>query len=369
MPRKLTFRKLTFMTACFLGLVFTGCNPQEQKPISKEIPAIPVIATSPTVRDITVYLESIGSLLPSIFMEIRPQTSGILTNVLVNEGQMVKEGDPLFKINAQSYEIRVQEAEAQLAIDEAGLKAVQKKMSRYKDLAERDLVAKTEWDELKAHLQKSQAAVQLDNARVKYAKLELDHCLLYSPIDGRVGKLNAAKGFLVAVGQTTPLATISKMDPLIVEFTITEKEFPYLPKDGISINVQSLCSAGIQECSNGEVTFVDNHFNSATGLLLIRGKIDNPNGTLKPGLSVKVQLPIELTTDAKLIPQKAIRYNQEGPYVYVINEDSTVAIRQLLLGKEYETDQIILEGLHPEEKIILEGHLRLSPGVKVEVKS
>jgi len=362
-------RKSLITLACLSALLSLGCSSQEQKIVARTTPEIPVVATSPVIRDITVYLESIGTLQPSVFMEIRPQTAGTLTEVMISEGQTVKEGDPLFKIDSQSYEIKVLEAEAQLAIDRAGFKAVQKKMNRYKDLAERDLVAKTEWDELKAQLQKAQATVDLDSARVKYAKLELEQCTLNSPFGGRVGKLDAVKGLLVTGGQSTPLATISQIDPLVVEFTVTEKEFPQLPKDLIAISIQSLCSKGKEECTNGEVTFLDNHFDPKTGLLLIKGKVDNPNSDLRPGQSVKVQIPIAITTNAKLIPQKAIRYNQQGPYVYIVNEDTTVAIRQLVLGQEHGTDQIVIDGLEPEEKIILEGHLRLSPGLKVEIKS
>lgn len=360
-------KPLITLTA-LLGITLIGCSSNEQ-PAAKEMPAVPVIAATPTIQDITVYLESIGTLQPSVFMEIRPQTSGTLSEVLVTEGQIVKQGDALFKIDPKPYEIKVQEAEAQLAKDEAGFKAVQKKMARYKDLAERDLVAQTEWDELKAQLQQAQASVDLDGARLDFAKLDLEHCTLRSPVEGRIGKLDAHPGLLVASGQATPLATISKMDPLIVEFTVTEKEFPLVPKDGLEVKIQSLCSSNADACASGNVTFLDNNFDTKTGLLLIRGKVKNPDYNLRPGQSIRVQLPISVTSNAKLIPQKAIRYNQQGPYVYIVNEDMTVAVRQLILGKEHGKEQIVLEGLAPEERIILDGHLRLSPGLKVEIKS
>ncbi|HEV8051036.1 MAG TPA: efflux RND transporter periplasmic adaptor subunit [Parachlamydiaceae bacterium] len=355
--------------ACISGLLLTACDTKEKEPtVKKEAPAIPVIVTTPTVKEIIVYMESIGTLQPSILMEIRPETSGKLINVMVDEGQIVKEGDPLFVIDPQRYEYRVHEAEAQLAIDQAGFEAVQKKMMRYKDLAERDLVAKTEWDELKAQLKKSQAFLDLDHARLKFAQLELESCTLYSPIDGRIGKLDAANGLLVANGQSSPLATISQIDPLYVEFNVTEKEFPLLPKDTISFKIQALCTQGMDECQGGTVTFLDNHFDSKTGQLLVKGKIDNADNALRPGQSVRVHIPISLTANAKVIPQKAIRYNQQGPYIYVVNDDMTVATRQLVLGKEHGTEQIVLEGVDPDERIILEGHLRISPGLKVEIK-
>lgn len=351
-----------------LSFTFVGCQ-QNELTTSKELDSIPVTVTLPTIGDITVYLESIGILQPSVLMEIRPQTSGPLTDIFIKEGQIVKQGDPLFKIDSQPYEIKVREAEALLAIDQAGLKAVQKKMARYKDLAERNLVAQTEWDELKAQLKKGQASVDLDSARLSFAKLELERCLLISPLDGRVGKLDASKGLMVASLQLTPLATISQLDPLIVEFTVTEKEFSLLPKEDLQIKMQSLCSSDSEEGIEGTITFLDNHFDAKTGLLLVRGKVENQAHSLRPGQSVQIQVPISIEKQAMLIPQKAIRYNQQGPYVYVVNDEMVVAIKQLHLGKEHANDQIILEGLDPTERIVLDGHLRLSPGLKVDIKT
>jgi membrane fusion protein, multidrug efflux system len=362
MPRKTL---VTYVS--LISLLLAGCSSQETPAAKKEMPAIPVIATAAAVKDITIYIDSIGTLQPSVFMEIKPQTNGKLVEVMINEGQTVRKGDPLFLIDTEPYEIKVQEAEAQFAIDQATFNAVKKKLARYKDLAERDLIPKTEWDELKAQLQKAQAVIDLDSARLKSAKLEMQNCLLSSPLDGRIGKLDAVPGFLVASGQSTPLATISQLDPLIVEFTVTEKEFPLIPSDAKEMQIESLCSQGF--CNDGTLTFLDNHFDAKTGLMLIRGKVKNPELLLRPGQSVRVKIPVAVTADAKMIPQKAIRYNQQGPYIYVINDDLTVAVRQLVLGKEHGTDQIVLEGIEPEERLILEGHLRLSPGLKVEIKS
>lgn len=362
----ITFTSLIMVSLLVFSLA--GCGSKGEAG-GKEPARIPVIVTTPSVQDITVYLESIGTLQPSVFMEIRPQTSGTLTEVLVHEGQFVKQGAPLFRIDPKPYEIKVREAEAQSAIDQAGLKAVQKKMARFQSLKEKDLVAQTEWDELKAQLKKAEGMIDLGNARLSFAKLELEHCQLNSPVAGRVGKLDANQGLLVSNTQTSPLATISKMDPLIVEFTVTEKEFPLLPKESIPLKIDSLNAQASEKSRHGTVNFVDNHFDAKTGLLLIRGKIRNKDMGLRPGQSVHVQIPIAKLSNAILVPQSAIRYNQKGPYVYVINEDQSVAIKQLVLGKEHGIDQIVLEGLEPAEQIILEGHLRLSPGLKVEIKS
>lgn len=347
-------------------LMLAGCK-SEQNAGSMDMPAVPVIAAAPVVKDITVYLESLGTLQPSVFMEIRPRTDGTLVEVLVKEGEWVQKDTPLFKVDPKPYEIKVQEAKAQFAIDQAAYRAIEKKLERFRDLAQKDLVAQTEWDDLEAQAEKAKGMVILDDARLDSAKLDLEYCTIKSPIEGRVGKFDAHPGILVSSSQTTPLATISKMDPLIVEFEVTEKEFASIPKQNLKIELKSHCSK--EPCKEAEVTFLDNHFDSATGLLLVRGKVENGEHSLRPGQSVRVRIPISTVANAKVIPQKAIRYNQEGPYIYVIQPDMTVAVRQLILGSELGDDQIVKEGIDPSEQIILDGHLRLSPGIKVEIKS
>ncbi len=354
-----------FFLINIIGSLLTGCKPK-QEPNSEAVRPIPVTVTIPVVRDVPVYLESIGSLSASILMEIRPQVDGTLLGVLVSEGQSVKQGDPLFHIDPKQYEVKVKEAEAQVAIDRASFKVIQKKLDRYKSLSQKDLIAQSEWDELETDAEKAKSTIDLDEARLYSAKVNLDYCTITSPIEGRVGRIDAHPGSLVSRGQANALTTIAKMDPLVVEFTVTEKEFSKIPKDTLEIEIQSLCSENI--CPKGIVTFLDNHFDSKTGLLLIRGKIQNKDNTLRPGQSMHVRIPIAVIPKAKLIPQKTIRHNQEGPYVYVVQEDMTVAVRQLILGDEQGAYQIVIEGIDPSEQIILDGHLRLSAGSKVEIK-
>lgn len=349
-----------------VSCVLAGCNSQPNA-TGHEMPSVPVIAATPVIKDITVYLESVGTLHPSVYMEIRPQVSGTIDKVFVKEGQTIQKGTPLFKIDAALYEMKVSEATAQLAMDRAGFEAARKKMNRYRGLAEKDFISETEWDELQAQVDRAKAAIELDEARLSASQIDLEHCTLRSPIDGRVGKLDANPGQLVSSAQATPLATISKMDPLVIEFTVTEKEYSKIDSWDLPIEMQPLCASGL--CKGGTITFLDNHFDTKTGLLLIRGNVSNADGSLRPGQSVRARVPISVVLNAKLIPQKAIRYNQQGPYVYVVQPDSTVVLRQLILGDEQGVDQIVQEGVDPEELIIVDGHLRLSPGVKVEVKS
>jgi multidrug efflux system membrane fusion protein len=345
-------------------LLLTGCN-SNQDASKAELPPVPVLAVTPTVKDVPVYIESIGTLHPSIFMEIRPQVNGTLRKVLISEGEWVQKGTPLFKIDPKPYLNKVQETEAQLAMDRAAQESAQKKLERFKSLAEKDLIPQIEWDEIETQVARSQAAVEADEARLNSAKLDLEHCTLFSPLEGRIGKLDAHPGQLVTSGQSTPLVTLSKMDPLLVEFTITEKEFLKLPQNRDEVEIQSLSSDAVQ--AKGVITFLDNHFDQKSGLLLVRGKVDNPNLALRPGQSVRVRLVVETASNVKLIPQKAVKYNPQGPYVYIVESDQSVGMRPVQLGDAQANDVIVLEGIESIDRVITDGHLRLYPGLKVEV--
>lgn len=359
-------KKCIIILAAAAGLLLWGCETKDAG-AATETPAVPVKAAVPTVKDITVYIDSIGTLAPSVLMEVRPQIDGTIAEVLTSEGQWIVPGSVLFKIDEKQYANKLQEAAAQLAIDQVNLQAAQKKLARIRPLVQKDLISQTEWDEQEAEAEKAQAAVALDEARLQSSKLEVEHCTIASPCAGRVGKLDVHPGMLVAKGQQAPLATISQMDPLLVEFTLTEKEYPKMPKESLPIEVKPICAAGV--CKTGAITFLDNHFDASAGLILVRGKVQNPDHSLRPGQSVQVRILVALSPKAILIPQKAIRYNQQGPYIYVVQPDQTVAIRQLILGDEQGTDQVVLEGIDPTEQLIIDGHLRVSPGIKVEVKS
>lgn len=354
--------RLLALLAC---LLVTACG-QQQSPQGGEMPAVPVLAAVPEIRDVPIHVQAIGTLHPSVFIEIRPQVSGTLSKVMVAEGQWVKKGAPLLSINPKPYAVKVQEAEAQVAIDKAALDSIQKKLERFKTLADKDIISKLEWDELETEEAKARATLDADRARLEGAKLDLERCVAVSPIDGRVGKLDAHPGQLYTSGQAAPLATIAKMDPLIVEFAATEKEFASMQKNSKSIEIYPLCSP--ESCATGTITFIDNHFDGKTGLILIRGKVSNPDHKLRPGQSLKVLVPVGMEPKAMLIPQKAVKQNQNGPFVYVVQPDGTVGFRQVTLGREQGQDVMILEGLAPEEPVITDGHLRLSPGLKVEIK-
>ena len=350
---------------CLFIFLLVGCNTRKEE-IPPESRSVPVTVVHPSVQEVSFHIETIGSLQPKANAEIFPLTDGYITEIHVKEGQHVKKGQSLFSLDQAIHKIHVQEAQAQLDIEQATFQGLQKKMDRYRSLAQKDLISKTEWDELETQVEKARCSIELHTATLQKAKIELDQCTIKSPLDGRVGKIPPSVGVFVK-NMTTTLTNITQIDSLIVECSLTEKEFYEMPKDVQHILVTPLSSSGTTR--TGIITFFDTSFETSWGVLLVKGLIENTEGDtrLLPGQIVLVRIPTRTDPSVVLIPQKAIRYNQQGPYVYTVTPELTAAICQIVLGEERGTDRIVQKGLSPEDTIIIDGHLRLSAGCKVSV--
>ena len=344
--------KRYFLILSLLPLLF-ACSKEDEKSAYAP-PAIPVVATEVQLRDVPLYIDSIGSIKPAQSVDIRPQVSGMLLEIYFKEGDRVKKGDRLFTIDPSTYEIKLNEAKAQLAQDKASLDSALKKYGRYEKLSKKDLVPQQEWEEIQADVEKGRAILVADDARVAGAQKDVDLCTIKAPMNGTIGRASVDPGNLITGWQETPLATLSDIDTLFVDFALTEKEFMQLQnKEGMQIEICPLC--GIAKRADGVITYVDHQFDEKNGMVTIRAKIDNKQRDFLPGQGVKVLIPMSIIYQAKLLPQKAVKVNQSGPYVYVVQPDSTVAVRQVVLGDEEGDDVIITEGVESGEQVVVEG--------------
>ena len=352
------------------SFIFLCACTTKQDTVHEEKPPIPVLTTLVEIRDVPIYIESIGILKSAVSIDIRPQIGGLLEETFVSEGDSVQQNAPLFKIDSKLYLIKLQELHAQLSIDQANLRAIQKKLDRYKPLVKKNLVAQIDWDQLESEEEGAQALFKLRQAALKNVELDLERCVIKSPIEGRMGKIDIHPGELID-SHSKVLVTICKLNPLVAEFTVTEQELAKVSASDLKAEIQLLCSQLKEDITTipVKITFLDNYFDAKTGLLLVRGTVENPYYLLRPGQNVKIKIPVSIQSNMKLIPQKAVRYNEHGPYVYIVQSDQTVAIRQLVLGGDSACQVIVLQGLDASDSIITDGHLRLSAGAKVEVKS
>lgn len=341
-------------------LLLTGCSKKKEELSSP----IPVATTRPTIKEASFCVRSLGTLAPFTQAQIFPDDEGDIISVWVQEGQDVKKDDPLFLIDATLQTIQVQKARAQLAEAKAEEEALQKKLDRYKSLSKKDLVSKSDLEELEANGEKAKQTVLLSELALQEAELNLQWCTIRAPISGRVGKISCSKG--VSVTKETLLTTITQLDPLIIETRLTEKEFS-LVRSRKRIIVSPLYCKEVKK--EGMITFFDAAFDEKKGTLLVRGRLPNnsPESMLVPGQAVAVEIPYRVEEKALHIPQSAISYNQDGPYVYTVKEGATAEVCQLTLGEEAGDERIVEKGLNPESEIIVESVPRLFPGCTVKV--
>jgi multidrug efflux system membrane fusion protein len=286
-------------------------------------------------------------------VDVRPQISGQVISREFQDGAFIKKGDLLFRIDARPYEATLQSAQAQLALDQANLK-------RQAELRAKSVTAQQEYDTAAANAQKSQATVAA-------AQGNLDFCYIKSPIDGRVGLRNVDVGNLVGPGGATPLVTIIGFDPIYTDFTVAEPDLPLVRKYLANPNLKVITATEDPNIPprEGKLYFIDNALQPGSGTVKLRAETANPDHALWPAQFARVRLVLDLLKDATLVPSSAVQIGQNGPFVFVLKQDSTLELRKVKPGQAQGDLTVISEGLQPGEMVVTSGQLQLSPGMKV----
>lgn len=319
----------------------------------------PVIAAKVITQDVPLYLDEIGTCTAFETVQVQAQVSGQIMAREFQDGADVKKGDLLFQIDPRPYEAALASAEADLALNQATLK-------RHETLRAQNVTATQELDTAQANARKSAAAV-------KAAQVNLEHCYIRSPIDGRAGLRLVDVGNVVGggTGGGGPiLVTIQGMDPIYTDFTVAEPDLPlvrrYLDREKLKV----LTDAEDDELPPraGELSFIDNSLQPGTGTVKARALTANPDRALWPSQFVRVRLILETLKDSKLVPSSAVQIGQNGPYVFVVKDDSTLDLRQVRPGQRHGDLTVVTEGVKDGERVVVSGQLQLAPGAKVLVQ-
>lgn len=352
---------------------------------------VPVRVARVEQKDVPVQLNAIGNVEAYSIVEVKPQVDGELDRVYFKEGDSVKKGDMLFLLDTRPFEYALREAEANVARDTAQMKKAKEDARRYEDLVHRGVVSEQQYEQYRADYETLEAAVKADAAAVEKARLDLDYCSIRSPIEGRIGEILVHEGNTVEKRKTV-LAVINQTKPVYVDFSLPEQYLSdirgYMASEG-SLGVYAEIPKGKSssprvvpdeqrtpgveappetELASGELSFINNEVNEATGTIMLKGIFQNEDESLWPGKFVNVSLTLTTQKDAILVPAKALQTGRDGKYVFVVLPDSTVESRPVIEGVKSGQDVVILKGLKPGERVVTEGHLRLAPGVKVQIK-
>lgn len=323
-----------------------------------------LVTTVPAQRSVVpVRLEANGYVSPLNSVEVRPQVSSTIAKVHIREGQFVKAGDLLFTLDDRADRVNLQKAEAQLKKDEASLADYQRQLSRSQELVSKGFISQSAVDTVQSQVESARATVQADKAAIDAARVALSYSSIRASSAGRAGAITVYAGSLVQPA-STPLVTISQIDPIAVTFTLPETELGALieaQKEG-DVKVSARASNGATV--EGKVSFVDNAVDVQNGTIRVKAAFDNADQLLWPGQYVTVSTTVREIRDAIVVPQAAIITGIDARTVYVVGQDKTAQARPVELLYSFGA-QAVVRGVQEGDRIVVDGKQNLRPGSRV----
>jgi membrane fusion protein, multidrug efflux system len=361
------------LVPCLLLAVGVGCSKKEAPP-----PPPPEVQVADVVqKDVPIYIELVGATLGSQDIEIRSRVEGYLVSINFIEGSFVRKGQLLYRIDPQPLEAALAETKADLATAQARLEKTNNDVARYRPLVPQQAISQQELDNALSAQQAATAQVAAFDAKLAKARLDLAYTSITSPIDGLIGTTQKKVGSLVGRNETTPLTTVSQINPILFRCAIAEAEYlrlarrnPQSGKPGTErqTNVELILADGTVFPHIGHLDAVERAVDAATGTLTGQFSFPNPERLLRPGQYGKARFAPEVKEGALLVPQLAVQEIQGLYSVMVVKSDATVEQRMVKAGDRVGNSWVIESGLKPREKVIVEGIQRVRPGLKVSAK-
>lgn len=354
-------------------IVLTSCSSENAPPkYERSVPVEEGIAVS---KDVPIYIETLGTVHAHNTVQLTPEVQGRILNTHVKQGDYVKKGEFLYSINPKTYQAIVDKAQAVLEKDKAHLVFANQKLDRHLQLKDKEFISEMAIEEMKSNVDALKAQVQSDQAELDLAKINLDHCCVYSPINGKISQFHVDVGNLVKAYDSNALTEILEIQPVEIRFSFPQKYFLELKKQFGNHKLHFFISDSnnpqkefTQKEFHGVVDFINNKIDSHTGTILLKGTVDNRDELLWPGAFVWVKLHLRTEDQATLVPKSAISIGQQGPYLYVINADQTAELRNVILGEESDDQVIVTSGVNPGECVVTNGQINLRPSCKVCIK-
>ncbi|HYS55185.1 MAG TPA: efflux RND transporter periplasmic adaptor subunit [Thermoanaerobaculia bacterium] len=358
---------LRLLTSAFCLLTSAFCSGSKQKPADENVP---VTVAKVEQKDVPLQLSAIGNVQAFSTVSIRALVGGQLTRVSFREGDDVRKGQQLFTIDPRPFEAALQQAQANLARDEAQYRNAQSEAVRYADLVKKDYVTKEEYEKITSAAEAAKAVVAADHAALENAQLQLSYCNIVAPIDGRTGSLMVHAGNVVRANDTNALVVINQVSPVYVQFAVPEGELARLrARGGLGVPVTASPKQGGSAIATGKLSFIDNAVDTATGTIALKAVFGNQDRALWPGQFVSVAVTLQDRPNAVVVPSQAVQTGQRGQFVYVVREDRSIEVRPVKVAETVDQQSIIETGVGPGEMVVTDGQLRLTPKSHVDVKN
>ena len=351
-----------------LVLLLAACTPggaQDKKGAAPAAVSVTAIDVAP--RAVPVSFEAVGRTEGSREVQVRARVSGIIEQQLYNEGDAVRANAPLFRIERAPFEIELAQARAALAQETAREDLAQQENERLKGLADRRAISQKEADQASSAQRQSSAAVQMAQARLRQAELNLSYTTVNAPIGGITGRALQSIGTLVSPNnESALLTTLTRGNPIWVRFALSEAEFSRV-RGAKNIEVKVELADGTAYQPSGKLNFAGSTVDATTGTVQMRAELPNPKLELLPGQYVRVRV-IAGTQQAIVVPQVAVMQNEGGRFVWVAGGDGKATPRPIRAGSWLGNDWVVLDGLKQGDTVIVDNLVRLRPGTPVQVK-
>lgn len=371
--------RFAFASALGVSLSLAACGDSTSSQTAAPPPAPKVTVSKPVSKKIADYDEYVGRFVAFDFVEVRARVSGYLDKIHFTDGQMVREGDPLFTIDRRPFEAALDQAKAGKQQAEANLAFAESDLKRGENLIRGTTITQQTLDQRMQAKRVAEASVTAQEAAMTQAALDLQFTELKSPISGRIGDRRVSIGNLVTggtSGTTTLLATVASVDPIRFEFTMDEASYlRYLraataaasseANRGMSLPARLKLIDEQEFKHEGKIDFVDNAIDRSSGTIRGRAEFKNPDGKLTPGMFGRIQITVSAPAVAVLVPDSAIATEQVRKFVYVLSKDDVVNPKYVTLGPVVDGLRVITSGLDANDTVVVNGLMRVRPGAKV----
>lgn len=341
----------------------------ENSQTKKAPPLVPVLAAQAQLRDVSVVLDVVGRAEAYETVTIKSRVDGQIANVSFAEGQHVKTGDVLLRLDPADFEAKARQVEANVARDQALLAKAKADFERYSALVKQGFVSDEKLNEYRTNEASAQANLRADQAALEVARLQASYTTIRAPIAGIVGAKLAYPGATVKTNDTA-LAVINRIQPLYATFTLPEQNLAQVRailKQG-ALEIKASLPSNPQSAQIGKLQFVDNAVDNTTGTILLKAVLPNSDETFAAGQFLNLTLVLNTVKDAVTVPAEAIQQGSEGNYVYLIDAEGKAVLRKVVVLTIRDGVAAVSKGLEAGETVVTDGQLRLFPGAKTAIK-
>jgi multidrug efflux system membrane fusion protein len=353
------------------GLGYIAWTSLQKRAATRAIPdlPVPVLAATPRIQDVPVYLDGVGAVRALNNVLVRAQVDGKLIAVNFTEGQDVKKGDILGEIDPVLYKAALDQAVAKKAQDEAQLANQRIDLIRYQQLSTTNAGSKQQYDTQRALVAQTEALVNADQAAIDNAQATLGYTKIIAPLSGRAGLRQVDQGNIIHASDVTGLVIITQLQPIAVQFSLPQQQIVRVnaasAKGTLAVDVFG--NDGLTVIDTGKLTGIDNQVDPTTGTLKLKAEFPNGNFQLWPGQFVNVRLKVDTLSQAIVVPTSAVQRGPAGTFSYVIGDGEIVTAKPVVVTQQNETEAVIASGLAPSDRVVTTGFANLSDGAKVVI--